>query len=187
VWLAIGTFVLAASTVALAFITSRGNSNARTAAASELEAARDQLAASYRPVVVPFQLSADNLRFRGGTVPTGGGPTIVGNDGAESGSAPAYSAALMPVENVGTGPALNVRGTFQGPRGRGTVQFPTEAIAPGARGIVGFENWSGESLSYTGNDTSVSAVLEYDNVAGTRYRTEVTFDVGNNAYKSRLV
>jgi hypothetical protein len=44
--------------------------------------------------------------------------------------------------------------------------------------VVAFENSSGQSLEYTGNDPSVSAVLEYEDVAGATYRTLVTFDSG---------
>jgi hypothetical protein len=186
VCLAIGTFSLAAATVALAAITHRGNVDAREATADQLKASADQLEASYRPVIVPFQRSAESLKYRGGLIPVGGGPTVTGNP-VERRDLPRYSAASLPVENVGTGPAMNVRGTFAGPRGKGTTRFPSEAIAPGARGIVVFENWSGASLEYTGNDESVSAVIKYDDVAGTVYRTEVTFDIGHNAYRSKLV
>lgn len=82
--------------------------------------------------------------------------------------------------------ALNARGTFIGPRGEGKTQDPTEAIAAGDRGVVAFENTSGQSLQYSGNDTSVSAVLEYDDVAGTVYTTRISFDIRRNAYRSNL-
>jgi hypothetical protein len=66
------------------------------------------------------------------------------------------------------------------------VEDPTEAIAAGERGVVAFENTTGQSLGYTGNDTAVSTVLEYDDVAGQTYRTRVTFNIGRNAYRSAL-
>ncbi len=194
--LAVVTGVLAAATVALAFISYCGIRSARAgadrqiaatrdAAAREVAAAREQLDASYRPILVPFQRSADNVTFRGGQIPTGGGPHVTGNP-PERKDLPRYSAAFLPVVNVGTGPALNVRGSFAGPRGAGTTRFATEAIALRERGVVVFENWTGESLEYTGNDSSVSAIVEYDDVAGRTYRTRVVFDVGNNAYESKL-
>lgn len=49
-----------------------------------------------------------------------------------------------------------------------------------------FENRDGESLGYSGNDLSVSAVVEYDDTAGQTYRTHIRFDVGNNAYEFDL-
>ncbi len=97
---------------------------------------------------------------------------------------PRYSAIFLPVENVGVGPALNVGGEFTGPHGKGTTRFPTEAVAVGARGVVTFENWDGESLSFTGNDSSVSATIEYEDVAGRKHTTNIVFDVGHNAYCS---
>jgi hypothetical protein len=120
--------------------------------------ARRQVAASYRPVLVPFQLSGEQLRFRGGTIDAFRGPQISENP-TDRTDLPTYSAAFLPVMNVGTGPALNARGTFTGPRGTGNTEDPTEAIAAGERGVVAFENTSGPSLQYTGNDASVSAVL----------------------------
>jgi hypothetical protein len=49
---------------------------------------------------------------------------------------------------------------------------------------VTFENWDGESLSFTGNDYSVSATIEYEDVAGRMHSTSIVFDVGHNAYRS---
>jgi hypothetical protein len=48
------------------------------------------------------------------------------------------------------GPALNVRGSYTGPRGEGETRLPTEAIAAGGRGVIAFENWTGASLKYSG-------------------------------------
>lgn len=176
---AIVTGILAGATVALAVITHFGNRSARADAARQLKA-------SHRPVIVPFQRSADGVTVRGGQIPTGTGPHITENP-PDRPDLPTYSAAFIPVESVGTGPALNVQGTFQGPRGKGETGFPAEAIAPGARGVVAFESWTGESLGYTGNDESVSAVITYEDVFRRPYRTNVTFDIGHNAYRSTLV
>jgi hypothetical protein len=85
----------------------------------------------------------------------GGGPEASENT-PDRQDRPSYSVARLPVENVGVGPALNVRGEFTAPRGVGAVRFPTEAVAVGALGVVSFENWSGDSLVFTGNAPSVS-------------------------------
>ncbi len=171
-WTAVGTLALAAVTsVSLAF------------GWRSLRQGQREVEEAHRPVLVPFQKSAEGVTFRGGLIGAGGGPQISEN-AADRQDLPPYSAAFLPVENVGMGPALTIRGQFTGPRGSGTVRFPTEAIAVGARGVVAFENWDGESLSFTGNDSSVSAVVEYDDVAGRTYRTNVVFDIGHNAYRS---
>lgn len=153
------------------------------AAVAQADAARAQLQAMHRPVLLPFQLSGEHVRFRGGEIPAGTGPQIVENP-PDRQDLPRYSAAFLPVENVGIGPALKIRGSFVGPQGSGDVRFPTEAVAAGARGVVQFENWTGNSLVYSGNDAEVQAVLEYEDVGGALYKTSVTFDIGSNAYRS---
>jgi hypothetical protein len=125
------------------------------------------------------------VRFRGGEVLAGAGPQISENPPDRT-DLPCWSAAFLPIANVGMGPALNVRGEYTGPNGSGVARFPTEAVAVGSRAVVAFETWTGGSLSYTGNDSEVSAVVEYDDVAGRTYRTRVTFDIGSNAYRSTL-
>lgn len=176
--LAIVTAVLALATVGLAVITLCGIRSARADA-------RKQLAASYRPVLAPLQRSGETVTFRGGQILISTGPLITENP-PDRKDLPTYSGAYLPIENVGTGPALNVRGTYTGPHGEGRTRFPTEAIAAGARGVVAFENWDGPSLGYTGNDQTVSAVIDYDDVAGGTYRSHIAFDIGNNAYTSTL-
>lgn len=176
--LAIITGILALATVVLAVVTHIGNRGARADAAT-------QLSASYRPVIVPFQRAGQGVTYRGGQVPAGSGPYISENPPGRP-DLPRFSAASIAVENVGTGAVLNVRGTFRAPRGSGVARFPTEGLAAGARGVVMFESWTGQSLGYTGNDPAVCAEVLYDDVAGKTYRTELTFDVGNNAYEFKL-
>lgn len=177
----LGTLALAVFTAALAYATWR----MAQAADRQAALAVTQVERAHRPVLVPFQLSGEEVRFRGGTIGVGTGPHISENP-PDREDLPRYSAAFLPVINVGMGPALNVRGDFTGPRGSGSVRFPLEGVAAGARGVIAFETWTGESLGYTGNDESVSAVIDYDDVAGRTYRTCVTFDVGSNAYRSTL-
>jgi hypothetical protein len=150
---------------------------------AEIALSRREVEEAHRPVLVPFKQSGQAVAYRGGTVPAGGGPRVSENDPSRQ-DIPRYSLAELPVVNVGVGPALNVRGEFTGPHGSGTTRFPTEAVAAGAHGVVTFENWDGESLSFTGNDSTVSAVIDYEDVAGRTHRTNVAFDVGNNAYRS---
>jgi hypothetical protein len=144
-----------------------------------------QVEAAHRPVLVPYQKAAAKLRFRGGEIAAGSGPHIVENP-PDRPDLPRYSAAFLAVENVGMGPALTVHGTFVGPRGTGHARFATEAIQAGAGGVVAFENWDGDSLGYTGNDATVSAVVEYSDVGGRLYRTSITFDIGSNAYRASV-
>jgi hypothetical protein len=177
----LGTLALAVFTAVLAYATWR----LAQAADRQLTLARTQVERAHRPVLVPLQVSGEAVSFRGGIIPAGSGPHITENP-ADREDLPRYSAAFLPVLNVGMGPALNVRGQFNGPRGSGSVRFPIEGVAVGARTAVAFETWTGESLGYTGNDREVSAVLEYDDVASRTYRTRVTFDVGSNAYRSAL-
>lgn len=115
--LAVVTAGLAVGTFVLARITHQGNEGARQAEAK-------QLAASYRPVVVPFQRSGEHIAFRGGQILAGTGPQITENP-PERADLPRYSAAFLPVANVGTGPALNVRGTYQGAAGQGRYAVPS--------------------------------------------------------------
>ncbi len=138
----------------------------------EIELSRREVEEAHRPVLVPFQKSGERLTFRGGEIFAGGGPPASEND------------VFLPVENVGVGPALNVRGEFTGPHGVGTTRFPTEAVAVDARGVVTFEIREGENLSFTGNDSTVRAVIDYEDVAGRTHRTNIIFDIGHNAYRS---
>lgn len=177
----IGTVGLALFTALLAYATWRMAQAAdRQATLSSIQVDR-----AHRPVLVPLQRSSENLNFRGGEIFIGGGPHISENP-PDRPDLPRYSAALLAIENVGMGPALNVRGEFTAPRGAGAVRHPTEGVAVGDRAVVAFETWAGDSLGFTGNDVEVSAVLEYDDVAGRTYRTRVAFDIGNNAYRSEL-
>ena len=185
-WTAIGTLVLALVTLLLAGATFWMVALTRrslTQTQDEITLSRREVEEAHRPVLVPFQRSGTAIKFRGGEIPAGGGPHVSENDPARH-DLPAYSAAFLPVENVGVGPALNVRGEFTGPRGVGITLFPTEAVAAGAHGIVTFENWDGASVSFTGNDPPLTATVEYDDVAGRTYRTTVVFDAGHNAYRS---
>jgi hypothetical protein len=192
-WTAIGTLALAVVTgVSLAFAWGSLKQTQRQIQLGqeqleqtqrEIELSRAEVEEAHRPVLVPFQKSGERLTFRGGEIFAGGGPQVSEND-PDRQDLPRYSTIFLPVENVGVGPALNVRGEFTGPHGKGTTRFPTEAVAVGARGVVTFENWDGESLSFTGNDSSVSATIEYEDVAGRMHRTSIVFDVGHNAYRS---
>jgi hypothetical protein len=195
-WTAIGTLVLAIVTLVSLFFAR--SALAKTQAQIELgqkqlaqtqreiELSRREVEEAHRPVLVPFQKAGEGVTYRGGVISGANGPVISENNPARA-DLPRYSSASLTVENVGVGPALNVRGEFAGPRGKGAAPFPTEAIAVGARGVVVFENREGESLSFTGDDETVEAVIAYDDVAGQTYRTEIVFDIKNSAYRSALV
>jgi hypothetical protein len=192
-WTAVGTLALAVATFVSLYFARRllGQTQQQiTLGQEQLEQTQREIALSrreveeaHRPVLVPFQRSDTAIKFRGGEIPAGGGPTTSENP-ADRQDVPRYSVAFLPVENVGMGPALNVRGEFTAPNGVGITQFPTEAVAIGAHGVVSFENWTGESLVFTGNAAPVSAVIDYDDVAGRTHRTNIAFDIGHNAYRS---
>jgi hypothetical protein len=178
---AIGTGALAIFTGGLAWATWRMAQAAERQSALALV----QVQRAHRPVLVPLQRAAESLNFRGGTVEIGGGPQVSENP-SDRDDLPHFSAAFLPVENVGMGPALNVRGSLITGQGHGAVKFPTEGIAARGRGVVTFETLPGVSVNYSGNDNELNAVVEYDDVAGTTYRTRIRFDVGSNAYRSEL-
>lgn len=192
-WTAIGTLALAFATFASLFFARSALKKTQkqielgqrqlSQTQREIELSRREVEEAHRPVLVPYQKAGQGVVFRGGVIGSGAGPEASENP-TDRPDMPRHSVAFLPVENVGMGPALNIRGEFTGPHGTGTTHFPTEAIAIGARGVVAFETWTGESLVYTGNDSSVSAVIDYDDVAGRTYRTTIVFDVGSNAYRS---
>jgi hypothetical protein len=179
--LALGTFMALRLTRASLNLTERSLAQTR----EDIALSRREVEEAHRPVLVPLQKSGEGVRFRGGQIPASGGPYSTENAPDRPDDLPGYSSALLPVENVGMGPALNVRGEFTGPRGAGGTPYPTEAIAVGAQGVVSFEN-AGEDLSYTGDDLEVSAVIQYDDVAGRTHQTSIVFDVKHNAYRSTL-
>jgi hypothetical protein len=148
----------------------------------QTEIARIQTERAHRPVVVPVQ-RADEVHFRGGGF-IANRPHLTENP-RERPDLPRYSAVHIAVENVGMGPALNLRGSLTGPNGSGSVLYPTEGLAAGHVGVVSFESWE-DSLSWTGDDVGFQAELIYDDVAATTYRTEVEFDVGGNAFRSTV-
>lgn len=194
-WTAVGTLALAAVTVvSLVFARSALKKTqaqielgqAQLAQTQrEIELSRREVEEAHRPVLVPFQKSAEGVTFRGGMIPAGGGPFVTDND-PERADLPSYSGVFLPVENVGPGPALNVRGEFTTPRGVGETIFATEAVAAGARGVVTFESMDGGSLAFTGDDVMVRATFRYEDVAGQVYWTKVDFDVKSNAYRSTV-
>ena len=178
--MAVATFILGA-------ITYCGNKGARKAESKQLNASLDQvkesqrqLTASYLPVIVPYQRAAESLTYRGGTISADGGPQITENP-SERHDLPSYSAAHMAVENVGVGPALNLRGSFTGPNGSGAVRVPLEAVAAGAKGILSFENSEGASLSY-GSSDQITVEIDYNDVAGNEYGRRFTYDPMQRAY-----
>jgi hypothetical protein len=111
------TAYLTAILAALTYVMARSANQQAVAATAQAEAAKTQVEAAHRPVVVPFQKSAENVTFRGGQTSAGSGPQISENP-PDRPDLPRYSAAFLPVENVGMGPALNVRGDSRRHAGR---------------------------------------------------------------------
>lgn len=174
--LAFGTLVLAAVTRVVSQRTAQLAKETRAAVSLEQE----QLNRSQRPVLIPLHGIGD-VRYHGGTVSTGQ-PTIYENP--DRPDLPAYGHLLLPVKNVGTGPALNVRGQVSLPRGRAEVDFPVVAVGVADDEVVTYVR-TGGSLDFHGLE-SLSGSLVYEDVAGKRYMTTFEFDSGHNAYRSAI-
>jgi hypothetical protein len=184
--LVVPTFALVVVTAVAAVFTAlaaRSTSRLADAAKAELDLTYQQTQRAHRPVLVPFQ-RAEDVKFRGGTIPARA-PHVVENP-PDRQDLPPYSALFLPLENIGMGPALNVRGTFAGPYGNGEVPFPTEGVAAGQLGIVTFQSRAGESLAYTADHTTLTMRLLYEDVGGLEYTTDVEFAIGSNAYTAQL-
>jgi hypothetical protein len=131
--------------------------------------------AAQRPVLVPFQANEERM-FPVGTVPLHGGPHVIDD-----------MRAFVAVRNIGAGPALDVRGHLEAPRGGGKVASPLVGIAVGEVACLTFERDRG-SLTYTGNDldTPVSVAVEYDDVSGNMYRTDAQYHVGQHSWRATV-
>jgi hypothetical protein len=92
---------------------------------------------------------------------------------------PSYGHVLVPVENDGLGPALNVRGEIQLPRGRGAVELPREAVGVRRRTVVTFIREEGVFDLHGGE--RFSGRLLYDDIAGITYETKFEYDSGRSA------
>jgi hypothetical protein len=145
----------------------------------QVKLARTQVSNQHRPVLVPVH---GNFRvtFRGGEIHAHG-PHHVENPPARD-DLPPYSAIFLPVQNIGAGPALDVRGEFRGPRGTGRTDYHTGGVGKGQQEVVQFVSKTA-SLGFTGDDLELIFFLTYEDVTGQRYETAIRYDIGGNAYE----
>jgi hypothetical protein len=138
-------------------------------------ATRSQVEGAHRPVIVPASSTAE-LAFRIGRVTD-----------ASAGPAMHGPKLVVPVENVGMGPALNVRGecaalvggsTF----GTGVVAHPVEGVAAGSANAVTFAPREGDLKDHP----ELALRLSYEDVAGRSYWTALHFTQREQGYTCRL-
>lgn len=145
----------------------------------QVKLAETQVQNAHRPVLVPVHGNF-KVPFRGGEIHAHA-PDHVENP-VDRDDLPRYSAVMLPVENIGSGPALNVHGWCRAPRGEGWTQYHTGGIAAGGQDVVTFES-DEQSLGFTGDDHGLEFEVQYEDVTGKPYRTLMHFTIGGNAYE----
>jgi hypothetical protein len=145
----------------------------------QVKLARTKVQNAHMPVLVPLHGNF-KVSFRGGEIHASG-PHHVENP-PDRDDLPSYSAVFLAVENIGTGPALNVQGKYRGPRGEGETDYHTGGIGAGEQEVVQFVS-STSSLGFTGNDRDVQFTITYEDVTGKDYVTSIRFHIGGNAYE----
>ena len=161
----IATLALAAVTAWLAWTTRRV---ARTSG-DQVKIDREQVEQSHRPVVVPYHNPVDEVRHRRGVL-VSAAPNLDGGG------------ILIPIQNVGTGPALKISAWFVDGLTDGRVEQPVEALAAGDKNCLYFTH---PERAFVHNDLAFfKAQVWYLDVAGKQYETEITWNVG--AFNARL-
>jgi hypothetical protein len=161
----VGTILLALATFGLAWVAWR-----------TLELQRTQTERAYRPVIVPAA-STREVQFRGGTVSDApAGPAWM-DDGR----------LAVAVENVGMGPALNVRGIVEtggggSSWGRGRTLHPIEGVGSGAANAVTFTVDDGTLAP----KVEVFMRLAYEDVASETYWTDLHYNASHKGYTARV-
>jgi hypothetical protein len=157
----IGTLALAVATFALAWV-----------AWQALSVQRTETVRGHRPVLVPASDRGD-VYFRNGRMPVGP-PLKTGEPGSEE--------LAIPVQNIGMGPALNVRGIVAvgggaSIHGSARTLHPIEGVAATASNAAVFTQDRDGTLNV---ETELWARLVYEDVAGNTYRTDLQY---NGIYK----
>lgn len=168
-----GTLTLALVTAWMAFETRKSARHA----AQEVDLSRVALERAHRPVIVPAS-SVERTAFRGGIIhEAGAGPAV--HEGQ----------LVVSIENIGMGPALNVRGEVLVMLGNGTipwgvgiVRYPIEGIAAGGTNAAVFVVADGQ-LSPT---PRASFRLAYEDVAGRSYWTSLEFESDPRSYRCQV-
>lgn len=167
----IATIVLAAGTFVLAFATRR---QARTTTEQslllrqQLAIEQRQLAQTYRPIVVTLG------RYLTGEVDQDGDPEYVRTVATET-------RAVVPVENAGTGPALNLTLTVTFPGGRYTNQRAIPVLSVGDQTELTMV-LSDEMRAFFAPAADIEVEIGYEGVTGARYHTGAAY--GNGRWHS---
>jgi hypothetical protein len=177
--LEIVAIVVAGAGTAIAAWAAYSSRQSALSSREQVRLARAQVQNAHRPVLVPVHGNI-KVPFRGGEIHAHS-PHHVENP-PDREDLPGYSALMLPVENIGAGPALSVQGSCQTPRGQGFTEHHTGGIAVGGRDVVTFES-DKDSLGYTGNDHALEFGVEYEDVTGKWYRTLIHYTIGGNAYE----
>lgn len=173
------TALLALATTGLAWMTHKGVKASR----SQVEISRSQMEHSHRPVIVPVQENV-KIRFRGGEVHAAS-PTIHEND-PERDDLPAYAHVILPIKNVGMGPALNIRGRLSQTDGDAyDVEKPLEGLGAGQVNAVLFARWQ-QARTGTAGLAEFTAELIYDDIGGRSYSTDVEWRSGPFAFSAKV-
>lgn len=142
--------------------------------------AKKQVQNAQRPVLMPVHGNV-LVPFRGGTIHAHA-PHHVENP-ADRSDLPPYSALFLALENIGAGPALNVRGEARAPRGTGQTDHSLAGIGVGQMNVVEFVSHD-QSLGFTGSDAEVRFEVSYEDVTGESYLTTADFQIGPHAYRT---
>jgi hypothetical protein len=166
---AVGTILLAIATFWLA-LTARAQM--RTTG-EEVELTRVQVERAHRPVIVPAS-NLGEVYFRRGRV-------------AAIGPSATVDGLILPIQNIGMGPALEVRGEAEtggagSIHGRGIALHPIEGVGATAGNAVVFVQRDGQ-LSV---ELEVTARLVYEDVAGKTYYTDIHYNGASGAYRSTI-
>ncbi|MFL5911768.1 MAG: hypothetical protein ACJ768_14485 [Gaiellaceae bacterium] len=163
----IGTLALAGATFWLALAASR-----------TLKLQREEAVRSRRPVIVPAS-DRQQVSFRNGAM-RAGPPLKTGQPGVEE--------LAIPLQNIGTGPALNVRGivAIGGAASihcTGRTLHPIEGIAAGAANAAVFTQDRDGTLDI---ETELWGRLVYEDVSGNSYRTDLQYNETYKRYRARV-
>ena len=161
----VGTLALAVATFALAVIAWR-----------TMKLTRVSVERSHRPVVVPATSSSEVVSRLGRVLEASAGMTMH------------EDRLVLPIENVGAGPAINIRGGAEAVgggiiTGSGRVLHPVEGLSPGQANAVVFEAQTG-SLE---PKLEIIMRLLYEDIAGVLHATDLRYSGNAKAFQCTIV
>jgi hypothetical protein len=161
----VGTILLAIVTAVLAYAA------LRTMALQQV-----QLERAYRPVVVPAS-GRREISFRAGVLQNAGASPTVHD-----------TKVVVAVENVGNGPALNVRGILDAGggasvHGSARTLHPVEGLGAGAANAVMFDP---DGRGNPEPQIELWIRIAYEDVASVTYWTDMHYNVATRGWQSRV-